>query len=137
MEFLNLKQPHGANKYPGYTAIYSKYTAVYSRVYGRILRYGSLEYTAVYPKSPKWGNFKHNIDHHNWQTRGIPQPTYACIVHYTFVRLSYMQTLSKTFSAWSTVQAVQKQCNKAPVEENSEQHKQLYDAEVFFGICFH
>ena len=49
----------------------------------------------------------------------------------------YMQTLSKTFSAWSTVQAVQKQCNKAPVEENSEQHKQLYDAEVFFGICFH
>ena len=51
-------------------------------------------------------------------------------------RLSYMQTLSKTFSAWSTVQAVQKQCNKAPVEENSEQHKQLHDAEVFFGICF-
>ena len=36
-----------------------------------------LEYTAVYPKSPKWGIFKHNIDHHNWQTRGIPQPTYA------------------------------------------------------------
>ena len=85
MEFFNLKQPHGANKYPQYTAVYSKYTAVYSRVYGRILRYWSLEYTAVYPKSPKWGSFKHNIDHHNWQTRGIPQPTYACIVHYTFV----------------------------------------------------
>ena len=49
------------------------------------MRYWSLEYTAVYPKSPKWGSFKHNIDHHNWQTRGIPQPTYACIVHYTFV----------------------------------------------------
>ena len=85
MEFFNLKQPPGANKYPQYTAVYSKYTAVYSRVYGRILRYWSLEYTAVYPKSPKWGIFKHNIDHHNWQTRGIPQPTYACIVHYTFV----------------------------------------------------
>ena len=85
MEFFNWKQPHGANKYPQYTAVYSKYTAVYSRVYGRILRYWSLEYTAVYPKSPKWGSFKHNIDHHNWQTRGIPQPTYACIVHYTFV----------------------------------------------------
>ena len=85
MEFFNLKQPLGANKYPQYTAVYSKYTAVYSRVYGRILRYWSLEYTAVYPKSPKWGIFKHNIDHHNWQTRGIPQPTYACIVHYTFV----------------------------------------------------
>ena len=85
MEFFNLKQPRGANKYPQYTAVYSKYTAVYSRVYGRILRYWSLEYTAVYPKSPKWGIFKHNIDHHNWQTRGIPQPTYACIVHYTFV----------------------------------------------------
>ena len=85
MEFLNLKQPHGANKYPQYTAVYSEYTAVYSRVYGRGLRYWSLEYTAVYPKSPKWGSFKHNIDHHNWQTRGIPQPTYACIVHYTFV----------------------------------------------------
>ena len=85
MEFFNLKQPHGANKYPQYTAVYSKYTAVYSRVYGRILRYWSLEYTAVYPKSPKWGSLKHNIDHHNWQTRGIPQPTYACIVHYTFV----------------------------------------------------
>ena len=82
---FNLKQPPGANKYPKYTAVYSKYTAVYSRVYGRILRYWSLEYTAVYPKSPKWGIFKHNIDHHNWQTRGIPQPTYACIVHYTFV----------------------------------------------------
>ena len=74
MEFFNLKQPRGAMKYP-------KYTAVYSRVYGRILRYWSLEYTAVYPKSPKWGSFKHNIDHHNWQTRGIPQLTYACIVH--------------------------------------------------------
>ena len=85
MEFFNLKQPPGANKYHEYTAVYSKYTAVYSRVYGRILRYWSLEYTAVYPKSPKWGIFKHNIDHHNWQTRGIPQPTYACIVHYTFV----------------------------------------------------
>ena len=85
MEFFNLKQPRGANKYPQYTAVYSKYTAVYSRVYGRILRYWSLEYTAVYPKSPKWGIFKHNIDHHNWQTRGIPLPTYACIVHYTFV----------------------------------------------------
>ena len=85
IDFFNLKQPRGANKYPQYTAVYSKYTAVYSRVYGRILRYWSLEYTAVYPKSPKWGIFKHNIDHHNWQTRGIPQPTYACIVHYTFV----------------------------------------------------
>ena len=85
MEFFNLKQPRGADKYPQYTAVYSKYTAVYSRVYGRILRYWSLEYTAVYPESPKWGIFKHNIDHHNWQTRGIPQPTYACIVHYTFV----------------------------------------------------
>ena len=85
MEFFNLKQPPGANKYPQYTTVYSKYTAVYSRVYGRILRYWSLEHTAVYPKSPKWGIFKHNIDHHNWQTRGIPQPTYACIVHYTFV----------------------------------------------------
>ena len=85
MEFFNLKQPPGANKYTQYTAVYSKYTAVYSRVYGRILRYWSLEYTAVYPKSPKWGIFKHNIDHHNWQTRGIPQPTYACIVHHTFV----------------------------------------------------
>ena len=61
MEFFNLKQPPGANKYPQYTAVYSKYTAVYSRVYGRILRYWSLEYTAVYPKSPKWGIFKHNI----------------------------------------------------------------------------
>ena len=79
MEFFNLKQPRGANKYPQYTAVYSKYTAVYSRVYGRILRYWSLEYTAVYPKSPKWGIFKHNIDHHNWPTRGIPQPTYACM----------------------------------------------------------
>ena len=85
MEFFNLKQPHGANKYPQYTAVYSKYTAVYSKVYGRILRYWSLEHTAVYPMTPKWGSFKHNIDHHNWQTRGIPQPTYACIVHYTFV----------------------------------------------------
>ena len=85
MEFFNLKQKRGANKYPQYTAVYSEYTAVYSRVYSRILRYWSLEYTAVYPKRPKWGIFKHNIDHHNWQTRGIPQPTYACIVHYTFV----------------------------------------------------
>ena len=80
MEIFNLKQPRGANKYPKYTAVYSKYTAVYSRVYGSILRYWSLEYRAVYPKSPKWGIFKYNIDHHNWQTRGIPQPTYACIV---------------------------------------------------------
>ena len=63
MEFFNLKQPPGANKYPQYTAVYSKYTAVYSRVYGRVLRYWSLEYMAVYPKSPKWGIFKHNIDH--------------------------------------------------------------------------
>ena len=42
-------------------------------------------YMAVYPKSPKWGSSKHNIDHHNWQTRGIPQLTYACIVHCTLV----------------------------------------------------
>ena len=28
MEFFNLKQPHGANKYSEYTAVYSKYTAV-------------------------------------------------------------------------------------------------------------
>ena len=70
---------------PRYTAVYSKYTAVYSGVYGRILRYWSLKYTAVYPKSPKWDIFKHNIDHHNRQTRGISQPTYACIVHCTFV----------------------------------------------------
>ena len=84
-EFSNLKQPHGANKYSQYTAAYSKYTAVYSRAYGRILRYWSLEYTAVYPKSPKWGSFKHSIDHYIWQTRGIPQLTYACIVHCTFV----------------------------------------------------
>ena len=40
---------------------------------------------AAYPKSPKWGSFKHNIDHHNWQTRGIPQLTYACIVHCTCI----------------------------------------------------
>ena len=85
MEFFNWKEPRGANKYPQYTVVYSEYTDVYSRVYGRILRYWSLEYTAVYPKSPEWGIFEHNIDHHNWQTRGIPQPTYACIVHYTFV----------------------------------------------------
>ena len=29
MEFFNLKQPRGANKYPQYKAVYSKYTAVY------------------------------------------------------------------------------------------------------------
>ena len=87
MEIFKLKPPHGANKYSQYTAVYSysKYTAVYSRVHGRILRYWSLEYTAVYPKSPKWGSFKHNFDPHNWQTRGIPQLTYACIVHCTLV----------------------------------------------------
>ena len=71
--------------YSKYTAVYSKYTAIYSGVYGRILRYWSLEYTAVYPKSSKWGSFKHNIDHHNWQTKGIPQLTYARIVHCTLV----------------------------------------------------
>ena len=87
MEFFHLKQPRGANKYSHYTAVCleSEYTALYSRVYGRILRYWSLEYTAVYPKSPKWGSFKHNTDHHNRQTRGIPQLTYACIVHCTLV----------------------------------------------------
>ena len=58
MEFFKLKKPHGASKY-------SKYTVVYFGVYGCILRYWSLEYTAVYPKSPKWGSFKHNIHHHN------------------------------------------------------------------------
>ena len=50
---------------------------------GFILRYWSLEYTAVYRKSPKWGSFKHNILRHNWETRGIPQLTYACTVHCT------------------------------------------------------
>ena len=90
LEFFNLKQAHGANKHSQYTAVYSKYTAVYSKytavdsgVYSRILRYWNLEYTAVYPKSPKLGSFKHNIHHHNWQTRGIPQLTYACIVRCT------------------------------------------------------
>ena len=79
---------------------------------------------------------------------GMGPPEATCAMHKNWLttfghilrmrnRLSYMQTLSKTISAWSTVQAVQKQCNKAPVEENSEQHKQLYDAEVFFGTCFH
>ena len=85
MKFFKFKQPHGANKYSQCTALYSKYTPAYSGVYGRILRYWSLEYTAVYPKSPKWGSFKHNIDHHTWKTRGIPQLTYALIVHCTLV----------------------------------------------------
>ena len=74
MDFFNLKQPRGTNKYPQETAVYSKYTAVYSRVYGRILKYWSLEYVAVYPESPKWGVFKHNIDHHNWQLEVFPNP---------------------------------------------------------------
>ena len=87
MEIFKLKQPHGANKYSQHMAVYSKYTAVYSGVYGRILRYWSIEYAAVYPKSPKWGSFKHNIDQYNWLTRGIPQLTYACIVHCTLVAM--------------------------------------------------
>ena len=66
MEFFKLKQPHRANKHSRYKAVNTEYTAVYSGVYGRILRYWSLEYTAVHPKSLKWGSFKHNILHHNW-----------------------------------------------------------------------
>ena len=46
MDFFKLKQRHGANTHPHYSAVYSKYTAVYSKytavysgVYGCILRY--------------------------------------------------------------------------------------------------
>ena len=53
-------------KYSQYIAVYPKYTAAYCGVYGRRLRYWRLEYTAVYPRSPKCGSFKHNIYHHNW-----------------------------------------------------------------------
>ena len=73
------------DKYFHHTGLYSKYTAVYSCVYGGILSYWSLEYTAVYPQSRKWGIFKHNIDHHHLKTRDIPQLTYASIMHCTLV----------------------------------------------------
>ena len=83
MQFFNLKQPHVANEYPQYEAVYSKWTAVYSRVYGRILRYWSLQYTAVYPKSPKWGIFNTTLIITIGKLEVFPNPSMhaLCIIH--------------------------------------------------------